>query len=209
MSHVSKAHPAPMEKLFFQLANTRQMMSLMEKDILGAANTFIYDKTDWVKLWFDPDHAVTSDCGTITAYRAITIQGQLLWYVFGAGKSRGYHATCADPFAAMAEAQDVWARRKYIKTEWAFVETLARDLRLGKRKLEVRIEDAHASPLCTLGIEGFMASVGLKGVRKISGRIAGLLMKIEPQLGFVIFQAWQREQAQQAHTSADSAALSA
>lgn len=209
MTQIFNAQKAPLEALFFKLASTRQMMSLMEKDILAGSDEFVFDNTDWVKLWYDPGHEVTSDCGTIRAVRAITTKGQLLWYVFGAGKSRGYHATQDDPFAAIDAAKEVWARRRYVKTEWDFVETLARELRQGTRKLDVRIEDAHASPLCTLGIEGFMTSIGLKNVTKISGRLAGLLMKMEPQLGFVIFQAWQRQQSESLQTAKTSQALSA
>jgi len=66
------------------------------------------------------------------------------------------------------------------------------DLRRGRRHLRVSVEDAHASPLCSLGIEGFCASMGLAQVPAISGRLAGWLMRIEPQLGFVIDAAWQR-----------------
>lgn len=192
--------PRPgLTKLLQLLAGQRQMMSLIEKDILAASGTFEFDKRDWVKLWFDPGNVVTSDCGTVRAYRAITIEGTLMWYVFTDGKRRGYHAISGDPFAAMEEARTAWQRRRQIKARWGDIEAIARDLRSGRKSFEVRISDAHASPLCTLGIDGFMRSVGLGGFSRVSGRMAGMLMKIEPQLGFVIYEAWLRVQAEQTY----------
>jgi hypothetical protein len=173
------------------------MMSLMEKEFLAASDAFLFDKTDWVKLWYDPGHAIRSDCGKITAYRAITRRGQLLWYVFHTEKSRGYHASCSSPHAAIEEAQAVWVHRRLVKSQWSDVQRIAQDLASGKAKFDVRIEDAHASPLCTLGIDGFLSSVGLARVTRISGRMAALLMKLEPQMGFVIYEAWQRHKAAQ------------
>ena len=38
----------------------------------------------------------------------------------------------------------------------------------------------------------FMARMGMPNVQKISGRSAALLMKIDPQLGFVIREAHRR-----------------
>jgi hypothetical protein len=185
----------PIQSLFQTLARQRQMTSLIDQEILASGDTFSYDKADWVKLWCDPGHAVTSDCGTITAYRAITIDGTLLWYVFREGKTRGYHASAQDPIAAIDEASNAWMRRKQIKARWKDIEKIATDLRTGRQSFEVRVSDAHASPLCSLGIDGFMRSVGLGGFSRISGRLAGMLMKVEPQLGFVIYEAWRRMQA--------------
>ncbi len=181
--------------LLHKLAGQRQMMSLLEKEILAQAENFVFDKTDWVKLWYDPDYVVRSECGRKRAYRAITLGGDLLWYVFSDGKSRGYHALCDDPVEAMELAEAVWLQRKQIKSQWRDVERIAKDLRRGQTSFDVTLEDAHRSPLCTLGIEGFMASMGMASVQKLSGRFAAFLMTFEPQLGFVIFEAWKRHQA--------------
>ena len=185
--------------LFQELASTRQMMSLMEKEFLAGSGAFVFDKADWVRLWYDPEHAIRSDCGTMTAYRAITVGGQLLWYVFTDGKTRGFHAIETDPFAAMEAADRALARRKMIRADhWDRIETVASDLRNGRQKFSVSLDDAHRSPLCTLGIEGFMQSVGLGRVQQINGRLAGFLFKIEPQVGFVIHEAWLRALDQEA-----------
>lgn len=185
----------PLNQLFETLAKERQMLSLIEKEVLAGSGSFVFDNTNWVKLWYDPGYAVASDCGTMTAYRAITADGDLLWFVFGDGKKLGFHATETDPVAAMEEAKAAWAHRKAVRTRWDEVEEVSRDLWRGTQKFDVRIEDAHASPLCTQGIEGFMGSVGLGGLTRISGRTAAMMMKIEPQVGFVIFEAWQRHLA--------------
>lgn len=188
--------PRPnLRKILQLLAGQRPMMSLMEKEILTVSGEFAFDKRDWVKLWYDPGNVVFADCGTVRAYRAVTIEGTLLWYVFRDGKARGYHASASDPFTAMQDAQHAWQRRRQIKARWRDIEALGQDLRSGRQSFEIRVSDAHASPLCTLGIDGFMRSLGLSGFSRISGRMAGLLMKIEPQLGFVIYEAWLREQA--------------
>lgn len=185
----------PLNQLFETLAKERQMMSLIEKEVLAGAGSFLFDNSNWVKLWYDPGYAVTSDCGGATAYRAITVDGDLLWFVFAKGKKLGFHATQSDPVAAIEEAKATWAHRKAVRSRWDEVEEVARDLWRGTQKFDVRIEDAHASPLCTRGVEGFMGSVGLGGLTRISGRTAVMMMKIEPQVGFVIFEAWQRHLA--------------
>lgn len=190
-------HPSSHAPALRMLAKERQMTSLIEKEIISAGADFVFDKTNWVPLYFDRNYAVTSDCGKMTAYRAVTTKGQLLWLVFTPAKSHGYHALCADPVAAMEEAQRAWARRRAVRQDWASVERSARDLIFGRQKFDIRLEDAQASPLCTLGIEGFLAAIGMSRVKRISGRMAGLLMKIEPQMGFVIYEAMQRHRAAQ------------
>jgi len=175
------------------LAKQRQMTSLIDKEIISSGNELVFDRTDWVPLYYDKGYAVTSDCGTATAFRAATLDHQLLWLVFTNGKSRGFHAMTDCPVAAIVEAQDVWMRRGEIRRDWYLVERAARNLMTGRARFRVRLADAHASPLCTLGIEGFLQSLGLGRVKSVSGRTAALLMQIEPQVGFVIYEAMQRE----------------
>lgn len=175
------------------LAKQRQMTSLMDKELISISDDLVFDRTDWVPLYFDKGYGVRSDCGTATAYRAITLDQQLLWLVFSDSKSRGFHAMSNCPVQAIADAQQTWARRSAIRRDWYLVERTAKDLMTGRAKFSVSMEDANASPLCSLGIEGFMRSVGLGRVQKIPGRLAALLMQIEPQTGFVIYQAMERE----------------
>ena len=92
----------------------------------------------------------------------------------------------------LAQARAAWDERRRVRAHWPVVRRIARDLALGRRRLEVRIEDAHASALCTVGIEGFLRRIGLGRVRRVSGRTAALLMALEPQVGFVILAAHER-----------------
>lgn len=183
-------------ELFQKLARQRQMLSLIEQEILAGTGSFSFDKADWVKLWCDTGNAVTSDCGHIIAYRAITLDGTLLWYVFHDRKKRGYHATETDPFAAMEVAEDSWQRRREVRGRWGEVEQVARDLRKGRQHFDVLVSDAYRSPLCSLGTHGFLTAIGMGHVNGLNGRLAGMLMKVEPQLGFAIFEAWKRVQAE-------------
>lgn len=175
------------------LAKQRQMTSLIDKDIIAQGDDLVFDRTDWIPLYFDRGYEVRSDCGTARAYRAATLDQRLLWLVFTDGKDRGFHSLASDPVQAIADAQDAWARRRDIRRDWFLVEKTAKNLLTGRAKFSVRIEDAHASPLCSMGIEGFLGALKLGRIQSVSGRIAALMMQIEPQVGFVIYQAMQRE----------------
>lgn len=188
------------------LAKQRQMTSLIEKEIIAQSTDMVFEKSDWVPLYFDRGNKVTSDCGQIAAFRAVSMKGQLLWLVFTSGKTKGYHAACTDPFEAMDEARQTLAHRRAVRQGWADVEQTARDLIAGRQRFDVRIEDVYAAPLCTLGIEGFRSAIGMGRITRISGRMAALLMKIEPQMGFVINAALQRHAATQSVTTSEIAA---
>lgn len=178
------------------LARERPMTLLVDKEIASAGSDLVFSKADWVPLYFDRGHAVTSDCGRITAYRALTLRAQFLWMVFDRNKARGYHASTDDPFEALDMAQKAWAHRRAVRADWPQVEATARDLLWGRQRFDVRREDLHASPLCTLGAEGFLAAIGCGKAQRIPGRLAALLMKIEPQMGFVLHAAMQRRAAE-------------
>ncbi len=180
-----------------QLAKQRQMTSLIDQEILSNSTDMKFTKADWVPLYFDLGNKVTSDDGQMAAYRAVTLKGELLWMVFTPTKECGYHASCSDPFEAMERAKASWANRRAVRLEWDLVERTARDLLTARQRFDVRIEDLEASPLCTLGIEGFRAAIGMKRVTRIPGWLAALLMKVEPQMGFVIHAAMQRHVAAQ------------
>lgn len=180
------------------LAKQRRMTSLMEKEILAESADMVFYKSDWVPLYYDRGHRVTSDCGQIAAFRALTLKGKFLWLVFAKDKVRGFHAMADDPFEAMEQAKQAWAHRRLVRQEWDTVERAARDLITGRRRFDVCVEDLYASPLCHIGIDGFRRAVGMGRVTRMPGRLAALLMKIEPQMGFVIHAAMQRHAAQNA-----------
>lgn len=178
--------------LIARLAMTRPMTSLIERDLLGVTAQMQHDHSDWVRMWIDPDNVVHGDCGTITAWRGITWDGELLWLVRHESKMKGYHSRQTCPFSAIEEAQRAWQERRRVRERWPEVKTLARDLFFGRQRLDMRIEDAHASALCTVGVESFLSRIGLGGWQRCSGRTAAILMLIEPQVGFVIFAAHER-----------------
>lgn len=147
---------------------------------------------NWIVMWFDTGHAVSLDGGTTTAYRGIDTEGRLMWLVRHADKRYGYHSLERDPYAALEEAAAAWEARQAVKAEWRAVEQIASDLWWDRRRFDVTLEDAHNSPLCSVGIEAFLRRMGMAKVSRMSGRTAALLMKIEPQMGFVIHQAYVR-----------------
>ena len=175
-----------------RLAKERQMMSLMEKEIATVLGEFIQDRENWVRMWVDTGHAVLSDCGRLTAFRGIDFDGTLMWLVRHPDKAHGYHSLERDPHAAIAEAEAAWADRRRVRKRWGDVRRIARELLLGKKRFEVTRADAHRSALCSAGIDAFMARIGLPNAQRVSGRTAALLMMLEPQLGFVIYAAYER-----------------
>lgn len=170
------------------LLDTRDGVSLLERDLAMAAS-IERETADWVPMWVDRDHAVRSNRLEATAYRAITDDGILLWYVCRDGKAKGYHSVAPTALAAFADAADKWARRREIKKNWGCLKRLRQDLLLGRVSFAVTLDDAHASGLCVLGIKGFMRRVGISGRTQISGRLAALLMCVESQVGFALYEA--------------------
>jgi hypothetical protein len=178
--------------LIQELVRSRPTSAPLETDVPNDATPIFLDRSNWVRMWVDPEHAVRSDCGEITARRGITWDGQMIWLVHHREKRHGYHAGQSCAYAAIEEAEKVWVDRRRVRQNWSFVQSLARDLLLGRRKLEVRIEDAHASALCSFGIEGFLKRIGLGRLRRTSGRVVALMMLLDDQAGFVILSAYER-----------------
>ncbi|WP_299787732.1 hypothetical protein [uncultured Marivita sp.] len=176
-----------------RLAHERQMTSLIDRDVIALGGDFTHLRSDWVSLTYDLGHKVTSDDGSQYAYRAITRRGELLWLVFSAGKTRGYHSEASCPFAAFDEARDALARRRQIRSRWGCVTEVARALRRGRLRFDILIEDAEASPLCAMGTRHFLRAIGVPNIKRMPGFALAWLMLIDGQLGFVIYQAALRE----------------
>jgi len=193
--------------LWSRLARERQMMSLMEKEIVPLVEPFTRKRENWVPMWVDLGNRVICESGEAFASRAITDRGELLWFVRQAGQKLGYHSTEADPVAAMAEAREARRQRRAVRGRWKEVTQLRSDILRGKESFEVRIDDAYASPLCTLGIEGFMRRIGLGRVKRVPCRVAAAMMYIDEQVGFVLWQAWQRHNATAAQVAPPSEAM--
>ncbi|MDJ1006699.1 MAG: hypothetical protein QNJ13_02650 [Paracoccaceae bacterium] len=188
-----KTHSFGALQLRQKLAMDRQMTSLLDREILTYSDEIVFERENWVGAFVDYGHAVSFDEGRMTSYRAVEArEGRLFWFVRRSDRKLGYHAARHDPLDAAEEADGAWRGRRAVRQDWDFVEGLAKDLIAGRRRFRVHIEDAFNSPLCPMGIEGFLRSVGLRNVKEISGRFAAFLMKIEPQVGFVIHQAYRR-----------------
>ena len=168
------------------------MMSLLEREILAASDDLVPDTANWVTMWIDEGHRVSMDRGTTTAFRGIDSDGQLMWMVRHARKSHGYHSLLTDPLAAIEQAEEAWEGRRTVRKRWDQVERVASDLIRGQLKFSVSRDDAARSPLWTVGIDSFMRRMGLGNVQSMSGRAAALLMRVEPQVGFVIDAAHAR-----------------
>lgn len=181
-------------KLRQKLAMQRPMTSLVERDFLTHSKDIVFERESWVDAFIDYGHTVSFDMGRTTALRGVIVRGdRLFWLVRRKNKRFGYHSTLDDPLAAVEEAEAAWQHRKRVREQWSLIEDLARDLIAGRKKFRVTIEDAYASPLCSTGIESFMHSVRMSGIRETSGRVAACLMKIDPQVGFVIYEAYMRQ----------------
>jgi hypothetical protein len=178
--------------LIERLIKTRPTDAPRLRDLRAEAVRMQRDHTDWVRMWVDPSHVVAADCGTISAWRGITREGELLWLVRHEAKQRGYHSRHADPIDAIEEARQAWQERRRVRRRWSEVRALQRDLLLGRKKFDVLMKDAHASALCAVGVENFLSRIGLDGLQGFSGRTLALMMVIEPQAGFVIFAAHER-----------------
>ena len=181
------------EALKIALVGLRPMSSLIEKELALATGAIKRETVNWVPMWVDWGNAVRSDETSATAVRAISDRFEPLWYVRHDTKRHGFHSTRTLPLEAIDEARRAWDHRRVVRSEWDEVLRVRRELLLGRRKLRVTQQDAFDSALCTIGIQWFLRRTGIGLVPSISGRSAALLMRIEPQLGFVIHQALQRE----------------
>lgn len=177
-----------------KLAMERPMSLFCEREIAAASNDIMLERENWIEALVDYGHAINVPGIEATAYRSLhTLDGTLFWLVRRSGKMDGYHAEAFDPRDAIEEASTAWKLRKRVRRNWSDVERLSRDLILGRKRITVRIDDAYASPLCTMGVNAFMRRFGLMHVRVLSGWLAAILMRIDSQVGFVIHQAHLRE----------------
>lgn len=189
---ISKAKAIELKQALVAL---RDETSLIERELALATGAIKRETVNWVPMWVDWENAMRSDRVGATAMRAISDAGELMWYVRHDRKKHGFHSQRGTPAEAIAEAEDAWERRRQVRGQWADIEKVRKELLLGRRRMFVRVQDAHDSPLCSIGIAWFLKRMGLSRVEGVSGRTAALLMKIEPQMGFVIHQAVLREAA--------------
>lgn len=179
-----------------KLVGQRQMLSLIDKEIAVSVGDLIQDRENWVHMWIDTGHIVTDDNGVVQAFRGIDFEGTLMWMVRHPKKKHGYHSRLSDPFDAIAEARSAWKDRSRVRARWPLVKQIAWDLIMGRKSFDVTRADAHRSALCGAGIDAFMARIGMRKRAGMSGRTAGILMLLDPQIGFAIYAAYERVQSQ-------------
>ncbi len=195
LKRLERAHT---DELLGKLCMQRKMTSLVDRQLAVATTHFEKNTENWVHMWLDPEQIVKNECGAITAHRGITVQGELLWLVRHKDKKMGYHSAAPDPIAGIEEASFAWAERRRIRQRWHEVEILAEAARKGRYRQTVHIEDAYNSPLCETGVRAFMSRVGLRrytqpGVGRLSAANVARLMLLEPQVGFVLMTAFERQ----------------
>lgn len=186
--------PAAQESLRLKLAMERQATSLLDREIAASSDQIVREREDWVDALVDYGNVFSCDGGKTRAIRALALHdGALFWLVRRTGKARGFHSNCLEPQSAVQQARAAWRARKLVRQNWDVVQRIARDLLFGRRRFKIRLEDAHASPLCSMGIAAFMRRMRISHVTEIPGWTAAVLMRIDPQVGFVIYQAHLRE----------------
>ncbi|WP_227270224.1 hypothetical protein [Roseobacter weihaiensis] len=155
----------------------------------------VFDRSDWVSAWIDPRNMTVSPCGTVTACRAISTAGRLLWVVRKSGLKRAYHSREKDAQAAIADAENAWQRRHDQKVFKPQVRAIVSDLRWLRVRHPVLIDDAYRSPLCDEGIDCFLRALRISGFRSYPGWLVGWLFAIDRQVGFVLWEAHLRVSA--------------
>ena len=149
-------------------------------------------RTDWVSTWLDPRNRYTAPATEITATRAITTEGRLIWLVRNPAYRRPYHARAVRPTDAVEEARTAWRRRQEMKRLKPEVRRIVRDLRWLRVRHEVTVADAYASPLCEEGVDGFLRALGLARWRRFPGWLIAWLFAVDRQVGFVLYEAHLR-----------------
>lgn len=167
-------------------------------DRLADELTFL--RADWVSTWLDPQNRYTAPGTEITATRAITAEGRLIWLIRNPAYRRPYHARAVRPADAVAEARTAWRRRQEMKRLKPEVRRIVRDLRWLRVRHEVTVADAYASPLCEEGVDGFLRALGLARWRRFPGWLIAWLFAVDRQIGFVLYEAHlrRRREARQA-----------
>ena len=186
--------------LWSRLARERQMVSLMEKEMIPLVEPFTRKRENWVPMWVDLGHRVECESGEAVALRAITDRGELLWFVRQSGQRLGYHSQEADPVAAIEEARAARQARRAVRQRWDEVQKLRSEALRGKHRFTVSRQDAYNSPMCTLGIDGFMRRLGMGRVQKVPARLLAACAVVDEQVGFVLWQAWLRHTASAVET---------
>jgi len=105
------------------LAKQRQMTSLLDKEIIAESADMVFRKSQSVVFYYDRGNAVTSDCGQKRAFKAVSLKGEILWFVQTPQVPQGQPIFTSDPHDAMDQAR---ARSKQTPKERADLRSLFR-----------------------------------------------------------------------------------
>jgi hypothetical protein len=162
----------------------------------------VFHRSDWVSVWLDLRQIALSRDGLITATRAITPYGRLLWLVRHCDHKRPFHSREADATAAFADAEAAWARRRQHRAVRSEVADIVRDLRRFRKRYRVTLDDAYRSPLCDEGVDGFLTTLGIAGFRSYPGWLIAWFYGFDRQVGYVLYEAHRRQTAQPSRADA-------
>ena len=177
----------------------RPGISGIELSLGSLSGEMVFSKSDWVSAWEDTLHVVWSDDRKLSATRAITRQGRLIWLVRAEGFRRAYHARALNAESAFREARSAWRRREEFRARKAEIRRIVREMRFLKVRHEVTVEDAYASPLCEEGVDGFLRSLRLDQYHRFPGWLIAWLHAVDRQIGFVLYEARKRHEANTCH----------
>lgn len=189
----------PYETLKRQLLAARPDLSGMDLDVGDVSGDILFSRVDWVPAWEDRSHVVSSEDDGLTATRAITSEGRLIWLVRNTSFRRAFHARSANAPGAFDEARCAWQRRAEFRNHKAEVRRIVRELRFLRVRHDVTVDDAYASPLCEEGVDGFLRTLRLSHYRRFPGWLIAWLSVFDRQVGFVLYEARKRHEAAAGH----------
>ncbi|MEM8973924.1 MAG: hypothetical protein AAGD43_17830, partial [Pseudomonadota bacterium] len=157
----------------------------------------VFDRSDWVSAWVDPRQVYWSRDGLTQATRAITVNGRLIWLVSHPKFKRPYHSREETAMEAFSDAENAWHRKLAQAHAKRAVREIAYRLATFRESYAVVIDDAYRSPLCDEGVDGFLRSLGVPGIKRCPGWLVAWFYYVDRQVGFVIYEAHKRHVAEQ------------
>lgn len=183
-------------RLMDRLAAERPNQSAIERLCSDYEADIVFDRADWVSALVDTGNVVEFSTKKMTATRAMTLQGKLIWLIRSAQYRRAYHSSETDAASAVEDALRAWKRRSDMRRYRDDVRAIVSDLRWGRKRFRIHVDDAYASPLCNEGVDGFLRSIGVGRFTDFPGWFIAWCFALDRQVGFVIWEAYKRTQAE-------------
>lgn len=179
-------------RLIERLIGARPQSSAFDRICADPDNEITFDRSDWVGCYVDQTHYRTWPDDGLSATRAITKQGRMIWLVRSTTYRRAYHSRAETATGAVDDARRAWARRAEMRALRPELYRVVRALRTGRLSFSITVDDAYASPLCEEGVDGFLRAIGMARVRVFPGWFIAWCFALDRQVGFVIWEAYQR-----------------